>query len=479
MIIVQGSRAKLFLEGFLAYGAINALNKVVPLLMLPVVTRLLADTAEFGRFDMFNTLISFGSSFAILGMYDAMFREYFEEDNFEYKKKVTSTACSIVVISSVIVTTFLIVFNNFFSKVFLGNTQNGFLVIMAAIGVLFTANQSIIAAPTRIQNKRKTYVISGVSNAIIYYSLAIGLILLGLGYKGMIFANLIAALLILVFFLALNNSHFDFKLFDKDIAKELFRIGLPILPTFIIYWVFQSLDKIMITNMLDLSQVGIYSIGARVAAVSQFIYAAFAGGWQFFAFSTMKDTDQVELTSKVFEYLGIISCVAFLGATLFNNLIFQLVFEGDYVKGSIVFPYLFLSPLLLMLVRTAGNQFLIVKKSYLITLSLLFGVIANLALNYFLIQSYGIKGSALATLSGYFVATIAVVLMTVKMKLLYIRNRFILACIVTTITIVKIFVNDDIFSHVFALSGIFIILALYIKDLKFIKNMILKNKASM
>ena len=42
-------------------------------------------------------------------------------------------------------------------------------------------------------------------------------------------------------------------------------------------------------------------------ADSQMIYMAFAGGWQYFAFSTMKDKNQVESNSFIFEILGVIS----------------------------------------------------------------------------------------------------------------------------------------------------------------------------
>lgn len=466
------NRAKLFIENFLAYGLINVLNQVVPIVMLPIVTRLLSDTAEYGRFDMYNTIISFGSSFAILGIYDAMFREYFEKEDLGYKRKITSTALCIVLVASVIVAIILILFNRTFSQLFLGNRESGFIVIIASIGVFFTANQSIIAAPTRIQNNRKVYVISGLANSIVYYMLAIGLILIGLGYKGMIYSNLVASVLLTISFFVLNMSHFNIRLFDRKIARELLKIGIPMLPTFLIYWVFHSLDKIMITNMLDLAEVGIYSIGSRVASVSQFIYLAFAGGWQFFAFSTMKDDDQVELTSKVLEYLGVISFVAFMLATLFDEFVFQLFFTGDYVKGVSVFPYLFLSPLLLMLFQTTGNQFLIIKKSYLITLSLLFGSITNLVLNYVFIQSFGIKGCALATLIGYAVSVLIVILMTIKKNLLKVRIRFILASIMTTILVLKVFLLDDYYSHVFAVSGIIFIIVLYFKDLKLLKSML-------
>ena len=79
------SRAKLFLENFFVYGFINILSKIVPLILLPVVTRLLPDTSAFGIFDMYNVIVGFATPLAILGLYDAMFREFFEKDDQQYK----------------------------------------------------------------------------------------------------------------------------------------------------------------------------------------------------------------------------------------------------------------------------------------------------------------------------------------------------------------------------------------------------------
>ena len=432
-------RFRLFIENFLAYGFINILNKIVPLLMLPIVTRMLPDTGEFGRFDLFNMIINFGSSFAVLGVYDAMFREYFEKEDLQYKMKVTSTGMRIVLLSSFVTMLILLVFNKAFSQVFLGDRNSTFIIVTAAVGIFLSTNRNIISAPTRMQNRRTIYVVSGLFNSVIYYGLAILLVYIGFGYQGLIYGNLIASSGILLFFWVLNKKEFHFKLYDKEIAKTLLKIGLPLLPVFVIYWAFNSTDKIMITHMLDLAQVGVYSIGSRVASISQFIYQAFAGGWQYFAFSTMRDDDQVELTSKIFEYLGVISFLAFIILLPFNQWIFNLLFTGDYTKGAEVFPYLFLSPLLLMLVQTAGNQFLVIRKSYWSPICLSVGVLVNIIMNFFMIKAYGIVGCSLSTLTGYAVSVLMVVVVTSRMKLLKLSKRFCLLSILMVCITLSLF----------------------------------------
>lgn len=470
-------RKKLFIENLFAYGLINILNKVVPLIMLPIVTRMLPNTGDFGRFDLFNMIIDFGSSFAVLGVYDAIFREYFEKDDLQYKMKVTSTGVQIVLLSSFVVMVILILFNKAFSQIFIGDTNSTFIIVTSAIGVFLAANRNIISAPTRMQNRRTIYVVSGLSNSIAYYAMAILLVYIGFGYQGLIYGNLIASLGILLFFWMLNKKEFHFKLYDKEIAKTLLKIGLPLLPVFIIYWAFNSTDKIMITHMLDVAQVGIYSIGARVASISQFIYQAFAGGWQYFAFSTMRDDDQVQLTSKIFEYLGIISFLAFIILIPFNQWIFNLLFTGDYTEGAEVFLYLFLSPLLLMLVQTAGNQFLVIKKSYWSPICLSVGVVVNIVMNFFMIRAYGIIGCSLSTLTGYAVSVLMVVIVTSKMKLLKLSNAFKLISILMVGVVLCLFFKLHLVLCVFVIVCVLVIALSYWKDVKkVLVNLKGKNK---
>lgn len=455
------NRSKLLIENFLAYGTINALDKIVPLVMLPIVTRLITNTADYGRFEMFNTIVGFGSSFAVLGIYDAMFREYFEKDSLEYKNIVTSTSARIVLVAAFIVSLLLVFFARNTSQLFLNNEESWHIVIWAAVGTFLSANRSIISAPTRMKNQRQIYVFSGISYSLLYYLVAIIFIKKGFNFNGLIYGNLIASAYLLLFFYVLNRKDFTFKLFEMSVAKELLKVGIPLVPGFVIYWAFNSMDKIMISQILGLKDLGIYSIGSKVASVSTFIYAAFAGGWQYFAFSTMKDKDQVELTSKVFEYLGIISFIAFTLASLFDDMVFELFFTGDYVKGVDVFPFLFLSPLILMLFQIVGNQLLIVKKSYFSTLCLLLGLIANLLLNYFLIPFFGIKGAALATLLGYSFSTISMLALTQMMKLISLKFRFLLMTFITIIFTSTIFYFNLCFIIKYSYALCFLCLFVY------------------
>lgn len=417
------NRAKLFIENFFAYGFIQVLNKIIPLLLLPIITRFLPSPSDFGVFDMFNLIVGFGTPLAIMGMHDAMFREYFEKEDQEYRYNVTTTAQRIVSITSLILCLILLAFNTIFSKLFFGTEAYGHIIIYAGIALFLTANSSLVQAPTRIQNQRKIFVISGLISSGGIYLTSVLLLYLGFSYFGLIYSSIFTTAILVVFFGVLNKKFFLKGNFDKKIAKELFKIGLPLLPTFLIYWVYNSMDRIMITNMLGISELGIYSVGSKLSQVSQFIYMAFAGGWQYFAFSTMKDDDYKYLMGKIWENLFIISTCFFVGVFLFKDIIFSLLFEGDYVRGVIVFPYLLLAPFLLMLYQILSTQFQIIKKTYYSSLILSTGAVINVLMNMYLIPIMGIEGAAIATISAYFVTNLISIVFVVNVKGLIVFSK--------------------------------------------------------
>ena len=151
------NKLKLFIENFLVYGLGGIISKIIPLIMVPIVTRLMPSTDYFGLSDLSNTVVSFASAFAVMGMYDAMYRMFFEKEDDEYKKNICSTAFTFTIITSIIVFLLLIGFKKQIAQYFFSDTKYAYIVYLSAIATLVGATNSIISAPTRMQNKRKIF----------------------------------------------------------------------------------------------------------------------------------------------------------------------------------------------------------------------------------------------------------------------------------------------------------------------------------
>lgn len=436
--------------------------------MVPIVTRLIPDSTYFGISDLSNTIISFCSALAIMGMYDAMYRMFFEKDDDEYQKDICSTALIFTLLTSVAVSIGMLLCKDFIAAKFFGDPQYSYLVYITAIATLVGASNTIISAPIRMQNKRKIFLITNTISPILSYSISIPLLLMGHYIIALPLAGAIAGFTMEITFGVMNHRWFQWRRFHFTYLKQLLIIAIPLVPNFLIYWVFNACDKLMITNILNVGEAGIYSIGSKLGHTSQLIYMAFAGGWQFFAFSTMKESNQVKSNSIIYEYMGIISFSCSMFVFALSKPIYQLLFTENYVQGFIVSPYLFLAPLLQLLFQVASNQFIIVKKTWPNLFILSTGAVINIILNRFLIPVYGIEGAAIATLSGYVVSNVICVIVLYRMGLMSINIRFIFSAMIMAgyILIWRLGMMDSILvSFIIAILCSTIIALFYRKDI--------------
>ena len=469
------NKLRLFMENFIVYGLGGIINKIIPLIMIPVITYLMPDKIYFGISDMANTIVSFGTAIAVMGMYDAMYRMFFEKEEQEYKKKVCSTSLTFVFVISVITSALMILFKSVLSRRFLGSADYSFIIYFAAANVFVDAVNTVIASPTRMQNHRKTYLTTNIVGPLVSYTMAVILLMRGYYLIAMPLGLVISSLIINITYVCINRKWFSIRLFDRDLLKILLPIGIPMAVNVLTYWVFNSCDRLMITNLINVGESGVYAIGSKLGHASQLIYTAFAAGWQYFAFSTMKEDRQVESNSKVFEYLGAVSFAVTLFVCAFSHGIFRILFPDEYLQGYIVAPYLFLAPLLLMLFQVIANQFLVVKKTWPNMIILIFGAVANVGFNYVLIPVMGIEGAAVGTLAGYLVSLVTASIVLLRMKLLKISARFYVRTLVTLTALIvwRLFLPDRLLPMLgIAVAGSAIIVLLYIDEIKYLINRI-------
>lgn len=472
------NKLKLFIENFLVYGLGGIISKIIPLVMVPIITRLMPSSDYYGLSDLSNTVVQFASALAVMGMYDAMYRMFFERDDEEYKKSICSTALIFTLFTSIIIFVLMILLQNQIAQWFFSDRKYAHIVYLSAMATLVGATNSIISAPTRMQNKRKIFLITNTLSPLISYAVSIPMLLAGYYTIALPLAAVISGVAMELTFAILNRSWFNFRKFDFSLLKQLLIIAVPLLPNFIVYWIFNSCDKVMITNMIGIGAAGIYSVGSKLGHASQLIYTAFAGGWQYFAFSTMKEDNQVKSNSLIFEYLGIISFVATVFVCALSFVIFKVLFTEQYLSGYIVAPYLFLAPLLQMLFQVAANQFIVVKKTWPNFFILSAGAIANIAINYFLIPVLGIEGASIATLIGYVISDVICVIVLCQMKLMVLEKKFIFAVLGMTLFFVlwRILIpNNTVLGLILALVFCIYCVLLYKDDINKLFSMI-KNK---
>lgn len=417
------NRGKLFIENFLVYGLGGTISRFIPMIMLPVITRLYPDSEYVGLNDLSTTFISFAAALALCGMYDAMFRLFFDDKKLDFQKQICSTALIFVTCTTLILGIIFLVFRKEVAAWYFGSEDCEILVIITILGFMVNSTNQIVSAPTRIQNKRKVFLVTNTLSPVISYSIAIPLILKGYYLVAIPLATIVSGVTLEISFGILNKTYFSIKSFRWEKVKDLLKIGLPLMPNFVVYWIYNSADKVMISQILGNSYTGVYSVASKIGHISNLIYTAFAGGWLYFSYSTMNDDDQVQLKSDIFEYLGVISFFCTIALAAVSRLGFKLLFTEEYIEGYLVAPYLFLAPLLLMLYQVIANQFTIIKKTYMNLLALSSGAILNVIFNFVMVPVIGIEGASIATVLGYVLSLVMCVCLLKKMKLININTK--------------------------------------------------------
>lgn len=417
------NRGKLFIENFLVYGLGGTISKFIPMIMLPIITRLYPNSEYVGLNDLSTTFISFAAALALCGMYDAMFRLFFDDKKLDFQKQICSTALIFVMCTTIILGAIFLVFRKQVAAWYFGSENCEVLVIITVLGFMVNSTNQIVSAPTRIQNKRKVFLVTNTLSPVISYSVAIPLILKGYYLIAIPLATIISGVTLEISFGILNKTYFSIKSFSLEKLKDLLKIGLPLMPNFIVYWIYNSADKVMISQMMGNSYTGVYSVASKIGHISNLIYTAFAGGWLYFSYSTMNDDDQIQLKSDIFEYLAAVSFFCTIALTSVSKLGFKLLFTEEYIEGYLVAPYLFLAPLLLMLYQVIANQFTIIKKTYMNLLALSSGAILNVIFNFMMVPVIGIEGASIATVLGYVLSLGICIVILKKMKLININPK--------------------------------------------------------
>ena len=122
------SKFKLFIENFLVYGLGGVISKIVPLIMVPIITRLMPNTEYYGISDLFTTVIQIASALAVMGMYDAMYRMFFEKEEHEFQTKVCSTAFIFTIFSSIVICLLMCLFRKPIAQLFFDDPSIAYLV---------------------------------------------------------------------------------------------------------------------------------------------------------------------------------------------------------------------------------------------------------------------------------------------------------------------------------------------------------------
>jgi len=407
MTIIGRLKQSVLFKNTFIYTLLQLLNKGIPFLLLPILTRYLS-TDDYGMIATYNTFIGILVIFIDLSMPGAVGVNYFQLKKEELQSYI-GNVFNVLLFSTLVVTAIVIAFREFIIDKFSLPVIWIYIAIMVAIAQTITM---INLTLWRSQQRAKPYALYEISQT--FFNITVSLLLVvGLKYgwegrtTGAASATIIFGLLSIFFIYKRGYSTLNFSI---QYIKDALKFGIPLLPHHIALWMRTGVDILLITVIVGAAQTGLYSVGYTFGAIIGIFAMAFNNAYSPYLFEKLKNiTDESKTKLVKFTYFY------FLGILLFSMLlsgVFSLIlpyFLGEKFQEAnqyiiwIALAYAFQGMYLMVV-----NYIFYAKQTHKLSMITIVTSIFHVILSYILIHSYDAMGAAYASIISFFVTFISV-----------------------------------------------------------------------
>ena len=282
-----------------------------------------------------------------------------------------------------------------------GTHDHGRLVIAAFIGFWAALNYEQMTSLFRVEQRSTAYVAATLCNVAITIGATILLVVVfDKGPLGVLVGNFTGTLIVYAALLVYSRHALGLQ-FDRKLYRAMNRFGLPLVPSAVALWLTNFSDRFFLIKLSDAHEVGLYSIGVRIASAIVLLLTAFRMAWPAFAYSIEDDREAQRTYSFVLTYVVYVCCWLALALGLLAPWIVRLITtEPFYPAQNVVAPLAFGVAAFgaYVVVQIGTGRARQTRSNWLVSGA---AAVVNVSLNFALIPSYGRMGAAIATVVAY------------------------------------------------------------------------------
>lgn len=392
-----GSRSSKFVKDIGIYAIGNIGSKIITFLMVPMYTHYV-DKSDFGYYDLCFTWCLLLMPFVTLQLRDGAFRFLLDCDNDTRRKRIVTFVSRTLIsttILSCLITGALALFTNI---QYLGY----------ALGMLLAMSfQEVYSQVFRGLRNNRAFVTVGILSALGIGLFSIFFVVgLGWGIKGIFLANILARVLALIIVEArvrLITRNTRWSISSREVAHDILRYTLPLLPGSLCWWLTGSSDRLFITHFLGLDVNGVYAVATRFTGIIYTLAVIYYQAWQETAILQYNSPDRDRFFSRMFS-----SYITLLGLILVGYVFLLKVNYGWMVAEQYHESLNFIYPLGLSAVIFAAAAFFdmgyqCAKDTKRTLPAIVLSAAINVVLNFLLINPLGVYGVIVTQLVTYLV----------------------------------------------------------------------------
>lgn len=298
----------------------------------------------------------------------------------------------------------------------------------------------------RSQGKIKNISIINVLSTLLKVVSLVILALLNYSLVTIIISQIIIDFIFIIYLYCSIIKKIGFSFPNLFNLRKFLSLSIPDIPSGIIMWILNSLDRFFIITYLSLSQAAIYSASYNIGSLLTLFYSPisfvlFPLISKFWVNGKIKEISlYLEYSLKIFLLLSI---PAAAGLYLLANPLLTTLTTSEYAVGGTLTFFIALGTIFLGVYQINIYIIYLEKKTKWIPLITLASALVNILLNIFLIQRIGIIGAAISTVVSYMILA-SIVIIWVQRSLRYnfdLKYLFKIICATFIMTICLKFVN--------------------------------------
>lgn len=376
----------------------NVLNASIPFLLLPILTRVLTPE-DYGVVAMFAIFLTLMNAFVGLSVHGAINVQYFKLEREKFSEYVTSCLILLVVSATLV---FLIVFlvGGFFEEL-IGIPHHWMLI--AVVVSFFQFFVSIRLVIWVVTGSARKYGVFQISQTALNAGLSLLLVIyFGLMWEGRLLGQSMAVITfgLLALFLIYKAGYIKVPKNASLDIKDALKFSIPLIPHTIGAFVIYSTDRVVISDLLDVTAVGIYMVGLQLGQVMGLVSDSFNKVYSPWLMKNLSDENINKEKLVLNTYLAMLALL--LAGLIWYFVAFfllPLLVGKEFQESSNILLYMCLGFSLTGLYYLVTNYIFYTKKTkYLAAITFFCGVL-NIPLTYYLVSLYGLQGAAIAFLA--------------------------------------------------------------------------------
>jgi O-antigen/teichoic acid export membrane protein len=382
------------------YGLGGLVSRILAVLLLPLYTRYLSPS-DYGKVETLIALTTVAGIALRMGITSALFRFYFDSPEPEQRRLVLRTSFWFTMSMATLGLVAGLVLSPEISELLFGSPDDWELVAASFVNLWVNMNYEQLTSLFRLEERSTAFVSASLANIFLTVAATLVLVVaLDKGPLGVIVGNFLGTLLVYVALVGYRREQLGLQ-FDRGLLREMNRFGVPLMPTALFLWVTNFSDRFFLVKLSDTTEVGLYSVGVRIASAMVLLLTAFRLAWPAFAYSIEDDREARRTYAYVLTYLVLVTTWVATGLTLLSPWIVDWLaapaFESaSRVVGPLTFAAVAFGGYIVVAIglgRARRTQF-----NWVVTGA---AAAVNVALNLILIPRYDMMGAAVATVAAY------------------------------------------------------------------------------